>query len=195
MEDMLLREIEKTGKVLEAILLKLGVTTREKGEEAYDTARTGLREGLGMDFDAVLGSDDIAGALTAGYGFGDDNLERFARILFLLGTGRRHPPPNRLGRRSPLPIPRRPQLLLLLRPVLHPQGARKVSLTPRISRCSSSHIWLSGPRRAVPVHSPGRSRARPPCGPPTLSYRAACSVSADGSLPPANRTPRAAPPP
>ena len=83
MEDMLLREIEKTGKVLEAILLKLGVTTREKGEEAYDTARTGLREGLGMDFDAVLGSDDIAGALTAGYGFGDDNLERFARILFL----------------------------------------------------------------------------------------------------------------
>ena len=40
MEDMLLREIEKTGKVLEAILLKLGVTTREKGEEAYDTART-----------------------------------------------------------------------------------------------------------------------------------------------------------
>ena len=78
MEDMLLREIEKTGKVLEAILLKLGVTTREKGEEAYDTARTGLREGLGMDFDAVLGSDDIAGALTAGYGFGDDNLERTA---------------------------------------------------------------------------------------------------------------------
>ena len=87
MEDMLLREIEKTGKVLEAILLKLGVTTREKGEEAYDTARTGLREGLGMDFDAVLGSDDIAGALTAGYGFGDDNLERFARILFLLAAG------------------------------------------------------------------------------------------------------------
>ena len=69
MEDMLLREIEKTGKVLEAILLKLGVTTREKGE------------------DAVLGSDDIAGALTAGYGFGDDNLERFARILFLLAAG------------------------------------------------------------------------------------------------------------
>ena len=87
MEDMLLREIEKTGKVLEDILLKLGVTTREKGEEAYDTARTGLREGLGMDFDAVLGSDDIAGALTAGYGFGDDNLERFARILFLLAAG------------------------------------------------------------------------------------------------------------
>ena len=55
MEDMLLREIEKTGKVLEAILLKLGVTTREKGEEAYD--------------------------------FGDDNLERFARILFLLAAG------------------------------------------------------------------------------------------------------------
>ena len=87
MEDMLLREIEKTGKVLEAILLKLGITTRAKGEEAYDTARTGLREGLGMDFDAVLGSDDIAGALTAGYGFGDDNLERFARILFLLAAG------------------------------------------------------------------------------------------------------------
>lgn len=47
---MLLREIEKTGKVLEAILLKLGVTTREKGEEAYDTARTrsagGTRHGF-----------------------------------------------------------------------------------------------------------------------------------------------------
>ena len=40
-----------------------------------------------MDFDAVLGSDDIAGTLTAGYGFGDDNLERFARILFLLAAG------------------------------------------------------------------------------------------------------------
>ncbi len=92
MEDMLLREIEKTGKVLEAILLKLGVTTREKGEEAYDTARTGLREGLGMDFDAVLGSDDIAGALTAGYGFGDDNLERFARILFLPAAEPPRPP-------------------------------------------------------------------------------------------------------
>ena len=183
MEDMLLREIEKTGKVLEAILLKLGVTTREKGEEAYDTARTGLREGLGMDFDAVLGSDEPRTIRP-------DTLSARRR-----GTGRRHPPPNRLGRRSPLPIPRRPQLLLLLRPVLHPQGARKVSLTPRISRCSSSHIWLSGPQRAVPVHSPGRSRARPPCGPPTLSYRAACSASADGSLPPANRTPRAAPPP
>ena len=94
MEDMLLREIEKTGKVLEAILLKLGVTTREKGEEAYDTARTGLREGLGMDFDAVLGSDDIAGALTAGYGFGDDNLERFARILFLLAAAEPPRPPQ-----------------------------------------------------------------------------------------------------
>lgn len=103
MEDMLLREIEKTGKVLEAILLKLGVTTREKGEEAYDTARTGLREGLGMDFDAVLGSDDIAGALTAGYGFGDDNLERFARILFLLAAGHRTTTPAAEPPRPPQP--------------------------------------------------------------------------------------------
>ncbi|MFR7708536.1 MAG: hypothetical protein ACLUZZ_05580 [Alistipes inops] len=151
MEDMLLREIEKTGKVLEAILLKLGVTTREKGEEAYDTARTGLREGLGMDFDAVLGSDDIAGTLTAGYGFGDDNLERFARILFLLAARRGRPHIKAASAPQPLP-PRRPQLLLLPTSIAS-SGARKVSRTPRISRCSSSHIWLSGPRRAVPVHS------------------------------------------
>lgn len=103
MEDMLLREIEKTGKVLEAILLKLGVTTREKGEEAYDTARTGLREGLGMDFDAVLGSDDIAGTLTAGYGFGDDNLERFARILFCSPPGHRTTTPAAEPPRPPQP--------------------------------------------------------------------------------------------
>ena len=147
MEDMLLREIEKTGKVLEAILLKLGVTTREKGEEAYDTARTGLREGLGMDFDAVLGSDDIAGALTAGYGFGDDNLERFARILFLLAAGtpdddtRRRtaspPQPSTNTSKAAAPAASYDRYYIL-------KELEKLSLTPRISRCSSSHIWLSG---------------------------------------------------
>ena len=87
MKDLILREIELTGKVLEAILLKIGRILKNGGENHLsETVRNDMREGLGLDFDSVVAERDPAGTLTDRYGFDNGSLEKFAEILYLLAS-------------------------------------------------------------------------------------------------------------
>ena len=73
MEDYILREIDKIGKLIEALLQKAGILRRSgAGEAVCETAWTELAEALDLDIDT----------LTREYGFSDENLEKFAELLF-----------------------------------------------------------------------------------------------------------------
>lgn len=83
MEDYILREIDKIGKLIEALLQKAGILRRSgAGEAVCETARTELAEALDLDIDTLLAREDFIGVLTREYGFSDENLEKFAELLF-----------------------------------------------------------------------------------------------------------------
>ena len=76
MEDYILREIDKIGKLIEALLQKAGILRRSgAGEAVCETA-------LDLDIDTLLAREDFIGVLTREYGFSDENLEKFAELLF-----------------------------------------------------------------------------------------------------------------
>ena len=83
MEDYILREIDKIGKLIEALLQKAGILRRSgAGEAVCETAWTELAEALDLDIDTLLAREDFIGVLTREYGFSDENLEKFAELLF-----------------------------------------------------------------------------------------------------------------
>lgn len=83
MEDYILREIDKIGKLIEALLQKAGILRRSgAGEAVCETARTELAEALDLDIDTLLAREDFIGVLIREYGFSDENLEKFAELLF-----------------------------------------------------------------------------------------------------------------
>lgn len=95
MEDYILREIDKIGKFIEALLQKAGILRRSGAEEAVcETARTELAEALDLDIDTLLAREDFIGVLTREYGFSDENLENspsccsISRPLRPIGTRR-----------------------------------------------------------------------------------------------------------
>lgn len=76
-------EIDKIGKLIEALLQKAGILRRSgAGEAVCETARTELAEALDLDIDTLLAREDFIGVLTREYGFSDENLEKFAELLF-----------------------------------------------------------------------------------------------------------------
>ena len=89
MEDYILREIDKIGKLIEALLQKAGILRRSgAGEAVCETARTELAEALDLDIDTLLAREDFIGVLTREYGFSDENLEKFAELLFDFAAAR-----------------------------------------------------------------------------------------------------------
>ncbi len=83
MEDYIKREIDKIGKLIEAILLKVGILKQSVGDtEAYQTAKTELLGQLDMDVEALLSKDDFIETLKNDYDFTNINLEKFAELLF-----------------------------------------------------------------------------------------------------------------
>lgn len=83
MEDYILREIDKIGKIIEVLLQKIG--TRKKGDDR-DTvcavSKIELLEQLNLDVDTLLEQDDFIDVLQRGHRFSNDNLEKFAELLF-----------------------------------------------------------------------------------------------------------------
>ena len=62
MEDYILREIDKIGKLIEALLQKAGILQRSgAGEAVCETARTELAEALDLDIDTLLAREDFIG--------------------------------------------------------------------------------------------------------------------------------------
>lgn len=83
MEDYIMREIDKLGKVIEAILLKIGVLKEsEQDETIAEATKIELAEQLDLDIDALLAQKEFIETLTQVYGFSHSNLEKFAELLF-----------------------------------------------------------------------------------------------------------------
>lgn len=56
MEDYILREIDKIGKVIESILVKIGVMKKSAAEESVRTfAKTELLDKIGVNLDVFIG--------------------------------------------------------------------------------------------------------------------------------------------
>ena len=85
MEDYILREIDKIGKLIEALLQKAGILRRSgAGEAVCETAWTELAEALDLDIDTLLAREDFIGVLIREYGFSDENLEKFAELFLAI---------------------------------------------------------------------------------------------------------------
>ena len=78
MEDYILREIDKIGKLIEALLQKAGILRRSgAGEAVCETAWTELAEARDL-----LAREDLIGVLSREYGVSVEILEKFAELLF-----------------------------------------------------------------------------------------------------------------
>ena len=126
MEDYILREIDKIGKLIEALLQKAGILRRSgAGEAVCETARTELAEALDLDIDTLLAREDFIGVLTREYGFSDENLEKIRRAAVrfrgrFARSGRDGP--ARLRHYGHLPLSGRKEGSRIPEPLLHPQG-------------------------------------------------------------------------
>ena len=81
MEDYILREINRIGELIAALLNKIGVMRQSASpEQIRTTAKTELAEKLDIDIDTLLDDADFIGRLTGEYGFDNENLEKFAEL-------------------------------------------------------------------------------------------------------------------
>jgi hypothetical protein len=83
MKDFILREIDKMGTVIEAILLKIGILKREnKSNYLIEIAKLELLKNLNIDIDQLLQDEQFVEILIQEYRFNNNNLEKFAELLF-----------------------------------------------------------------------------------------------------------------
>ncbi|MEG1885696.1 MAG: hypothetical protein RR182_05360 [Alistipes sp.] len=83
MEDYILREIDKIGKVIEAILFRIGILKKSNNDETlYETTKVELLERLDLDIDTLLENENFTDILIGKYGFSNNNLEKFAELLY-----------------------------------------------------------------------------------------------------------------
>ena len=83
MEDYILREINRIGELIAALMAKIGLMRQSASpEQIRTTAKTELAEKLDIDIDTLLDEPDFIGRLTDEYGFGDQELDKFAELLF-----------------------------------------------------------------------------------------------------------------
>ena len=80
MEDYILREINRIGELIAALMAKIGLMRQSASPEQIRT--TELAEKLDIDIDTLLDEADFIGRLTDEYGFGDQELDKFAELLF-----------------------------------------------------------------------------------------------------------------
>lgn len=84
MRDLILREIDVLGKVIEAILNRLKI---KESDSEYDAIHEELQQQLGFDIEELFESDNFITRLKEEYGFSDDNLDKLAEILFEVAVG------------------------------------------------------------------------------------------------------------
>jgi len=83
MRDYVLREIDKISKLLEAILLKVDVLKSEnRQDELIEVTKLELVKNLNIDVDKLLENENFIEILTQEYRFCNDDLEKFAELLF-----------------------------------------------------------------------------------------------------------------
>ena len=83
MEDYILREINRIGELIAALMAKIGLMRQSASpEQIRTTAKTELAEKLDIDIDTLLDEPDFIATLVGEYGFSDADLEKFAELLF-----------------------------------------------------------------------------------------------------------------
>ena len=82
MEDYIKREIDKIGKMLAAIIQKIGVLKETKSDDVVNVAKLELVEGLNLDIDELLQKEEFIEILIQEHHFNNDNLEKFADLIF-----------------------------------------------------------------------------------------------------------------
>lgn len=82
MEDYILREIDKIGKVIQAILEKARLVKAARDVSVYQMTKTELLAKLDLDVDALLNREGFIDVLIQEYGFSHENLDKFAELLF-----------------------------------------------------------------------------------------------------------------
>ena len=83
MEDSILNEVNKISKVIEAILIKIGLIKKTKDStKLIQTEMIELQNQLGLDFNAVVIDEKMVDILIGEYGFTEGDLDRFAILLF-----------------------------------------------------------------------------------------------------------------
>lgn len=83
MEDYILREINRIGELIAALLDKAGMLKKSGAPELIrEAAKTELAEKLNLDIDALLAQEDFTATLVGQYGFSDADLDKFAELLF-----------------------------------------------------------------------------------------------------------------
>ena len=81
MEDYILREINRIGELIAALLDKIGLLKKSGAPELIrETAKTELAEQLNLDIDTLLAGADFIATLVDE--FSDADLEKFAELLF-----------------------------------------------------------------------------------------------------------------
>jgi hypothetical protein len=81
--DYILREIEKMGRMIEAILTKIGLLKNSGNRESiYQVTKVELLEKMDLNIDTLLEKDNLVDILTKEYGFDNNSLEKFAELLF-----------------------------------------------------------------------------------------------------------------
>lgn len=83
MKDYIMREIDKFGKFLQALMVKMRVLKRtNESDQIAGIVKAELLEKLDMDLDVLIKDENFITILINDYGFSNENLEAFAELLF-----------------------------------------------------------------------------------------------------------------
>lgn len=85
MEDYIIKEVSKTRAAVDSVLKGLSMLSgKADSAEIHDYVKTEMIGRLDLDIDAILSSGDFINVLVSGYGFDDNDLNRFAEILYTM---------------------------------------------------------------------------------------------------------------
>lgn len=82
MEDFILNEINKIGRLLRAIAEKMRLLKAEPSVGVYSVARTELLDQLDIDMDTLPEGEALLKLLIEQHNFGPHELEQFAELMF-----------------------------------------------------------------------------------------------------------------
>ena len=85
MEDYITKETSKTRAAIEAILKRLSqLSGKATSGEIHDYVKTEMIGRLALDVDDILQKDDFINTLVTGYGFDNDDLNKFAEVIYTM---------------------------------------------------------------------------------------------------------------
>ncbi len=85
MDDYITKEVSKTRAAVESVLKRLSqLSGKAASAEIHDYVKTEMSGKLGLDIDSILSKDDFISTLVSKFHFDNDDLNRFAEILYTM---------------------------------------------------------------------------------------------------------------